>query len=533
MMIGTRWGQGAVVCVALLCQGATAWGQTATERIDPAGIGGALLLCGQGPVSREAVATFFELAGGAKANMVVAVLPGDETHKSIVERLKGHDRTKPGMVLKVQEADATKEKMAALAAALNGATGVWIAGDVRSAGADARAPLAKECGALLRRGGIIGAAGTGAPMLARGPRGETKATVAGLGLLPGSIVDAPMTGAAAPAANDEIIQRGGAVGFRIEAGAAILLKGRTLFAVGGGKTTITLGSKAGQIREVILQGKQKEDLTALRRSARDRLTGYPWPNPGAPFVDKGTLVIVGGGKMPDGLLKSFVDLAGGKQRANIVIFPTAQPDPLPKNDSLAMNFRKAGARTATVLYGRTRAEVESKPFLDALRAATGLWFEGGRQWRFVDCYEDTDALPLMFDVLRRGGVIGGSSAGASIQGDYLCRGGVFNNELPRYEGYERGLGFLKGVAIDQHFTQRKRHGDMTALMKIYPQFLGIGIDETTALVVRGSVAEIIGKGKAHFYDTQRKREEGQPDYEALAAGGRYDLKARKIVFAAP
>jgi cyanophycinase len=185
----------------------------------------------------------------------------------------------------------------------------------------------------------------------------------------------------------------------------------------------------------------------------------------------------------------------------------------------------------TILYGRTLAEVESKEFLDTLKEATGLWFDGGRQWRFVDCYEDTKALPLMFDVLKRGGVIGGTSAGATIQGDYLCRGGVFHNFDIRYEGYERGLGFLKGVAIDQHFTQRKRQSDMTQLMKIYPQYLGIGIDEATAIVVKGSIAEVIGKGKAHFYDAKRKVEKDQPDYEALSVGGRYDLKARKILTA--
>ena len=125
----------------------------------------------------------------------------------------------------------------------------------------------------------------------------------------------------------------------------------------------------------------------------------------------------------------------------------------------------------------------------------------------------------MFDVLKRGGVIGGTSAGATIQGEYLCRGGVFDNFDIRYEGYERGLGFLKGVAIDQHFTQRKRHADMTQLMKIYPQYLGIGIDEATAIVVKGSIADVIGKGKVHFYDAQAQSREGEPDYEALSAGG--------------
>jgi cyanophycinase len=132
-------------------------------------------------------------------------------------------------------------------------------------------------------------------------------------------------------------------------------------------------------------------------------------------------------------------------------------------------------------------------------------------------------------VLRRGGVIGGSSAGATIQGDYLCRGSPLNNTEMSCEGYERGLGFLPGVAIDQHFSQRKRFADMTDLMKTFPQLLGIGLDEATAIVVKGHEAEVMGKGKAHFFDAGRKVEAGQPDYEAAAVGERYDLKARKVL----
>ena len=97
------------------------------------------------------------------------------------------------------------------------------------------------------------------------------------------------------------------------------------------------------------------------------------------------------------------------------------------------------------------------------------------------------------------------------------------------EGYERGLNFLPGVAIDQHFTQRKRLPDMTALMKTYPQLLGIGLDETTGIIVNGHLAEVAGKGKAHFYDRRQPVVKGQPDYEAVADGGRYDLKLRKVL----
>jgi cyanophycinase len=375
--------------------------------------------------------------------------------------------------------------------------------------------------AVLSRSGVVGANGEGTILVA----GD---------LLPGAIVsirdlddkdmplDKQMKGAGR-------VLGGGWVGYQIAPEAALLVKGRALSAVGEGAVTAYLPpTDALPARHITIKGKAQEDLTALRRAARDRAESFPPKTPEPPVVEKGTLVIVGGGGQPDGLFKKFVAYAGGEGKANIVIFPTAS-DPIPKRDAVAAAFKKAGAKKATVLYGKTLTEVESKEFLDTLKEATGLWFDGGRQWRFVDCYENTKALPFMFDVLKRGGVIGGSSAGATIQGDYLCRGGVFDNFDIRYEGYERGLGFLKGVAIDQHFSQRKRQADMTSLMNIYPQYLGIGIDEATAIVVKGQIADVMGKGKVHFYDAKRKVEKGEPDYQALSAGERYDLKERKVL----
>jgi cyanophycinase len=165
----------------------------------------------------------------------------------------------------------------------------------------------------------------------------------------------------------------------------------------------------------------------------------------------------------------------------------------------------------------------------------------------------------MHQVLARGGVIGGSSAGASIQGDYMPRGDPMGNLNIIAEGYESGLGFLCGVAIDQHFAQRRRFKDMSLLMKTYPQLLGIGIDEGTAIIVKQSVAEVVGKGNVAFYDassqdsaklepvadpatkpseennqeTTEPAEQGnslQPkDYVSLPAGGRYDLKQRRAI----
>jgi cyanophycinase len=489
-------------------------------RIDPAGIAGAFLICGDGDVSPAAFDRFIDLAGGAKAKVAVIDLLEPDQAKHILDGVaksaKAKNAAEPTLVA---WKDAKK--------ALPELTGVWISTKQdwpKWERAVKETPLHDELRAVLKRNGVVATSGSTSEIL--GPLGGF--------VLPGDLLDVRNS---VHLPERRRFMPVGHVVFSIGREAALQIKGRTLSAVGPGTTTMSLyrldlkKSSEPEIRTITLQGKAVEDLTALRRAAYDRSQLFPPKEVEAPVVEKGTLVIVGGGGSPDGLFEKFVEYAGGPDKANIVIFPTANPDPLPKRDQVAAAFKKAGARKATVLYGRTQAEVESKEFLDTLKEATGLWFDGGRQWRFVDCYKNTKALPLMFDVLKRGGVIGGTSAGATIQGDYLCRGGVFTNFDIRYEGYERGLGFLKGVAIDQHFTQRKRQPEMTQLMKIYPQYLGIGLDEATAIVVKGSVAEVIGKGKAHFYDARRKVEKGDPDYEALSAGARYDLKERKVLTA--
>ena len=133
-------------------------------------------------------------------------------------------------------------------------------------------------------------------------------------------------------------------------------------------------------------------------------------------------------------------------------------------------------------------------------------------------------------VVQRGGVVGGSSAGASIQARYLARATPIGNFRIMASGYERGgLGFIAGVAIDQHFSQRGRQKDMTGLVNTWPQLLGIGIDESTAIIVHKSQAEVTGRGNVFFYDRTQPVIKGAADYVALPAGSIYDLAIRVVI----
>ena len=315
-----------------------------------------------------------------------------------------------------------------------------------------------------------------------------------------------------------------AIRYELTEGAALAVVGREIQLLGAVPVTIRLAiTKFAPEERITLAGRKRlADLTALRRWSRQRTEpAFPPKKLATPNVPSGTLVIIGGGGMPEGLTQRFVELAGG-EKAIIAVIPIAIPDPLPPKDGMAEALRRAGAKEVVEIMGRTPEAVDKPESLAVLRRATGVWFGGGRQWRFIDAYENTKAAKLMHEVLKRGGVIGGSSAGASIQGEYMARGNPLGPEEIIAPGYERGLGFLPGMAIDQHFTQRNRFKDMELLIKTYPQLLGVGIDEATALIVQGSIAEVVGRTRVNFYAAAK------PGPESVASGKKYDLATRKI-----
>lgn len=242
--------------------------------------------------------------------------------------------------------------------------------------------------------------------------------------------------------------------------------------------------------------------------------------------DKGTLVVVGGAARDSSIYQRFVELAGGKD-AHIVVVPTAGGARNYGEDFRGLRvFRQHGATNVTLLHTYNREEANTEPFVEPLRSATGVWFSGGRQWRLADSYLNTLAHKEFRKVLERDGVIGGSSAGATIQGSYLARGDTKGNTVMMGD-HEVGLGFLKQVAIDQHLLRRNRQFDLIEIIEAKPKLLGIGIDENTAIVVKGDVFEVIGESYVAVYTSDGIK--GGKPFRLVAPGQRYDLKHRRPI----
>lgn len=254
----------------------------------------------------------------------------------------------------------------------------------------------------------------------------------------------------------------------------------------------------------------------------------------------GTLIIIGGGKVGDVIMNEFNKLAGGDS-AEIVVIPTALEDEYLQKDStlyfIKIKFEQYGYKKVTILHTRDTAEANKESFIQPLKTATGIYFLGGRQWRIADGFLNTKAHEEMFRLLDRGGVIAGSSAGAKIQGSYLARGDTKNNQIMMGD-HEEGLGFITNVAIDQHAVARNRHFDMFDILKKRPELLGISLDESTAIIVKGNTFEVIGDSYVIVYDNSFWSREGSdlknlPDknnlFYFLKSGDKYNMRERKII----
>lgn len=255
---------------------------------------------------------------------------------------------------------------------------------------------------------------------------------------------------------------------------------------------------------------------------------------------KGHLILTGG-DVGNVVIERFVALAGGPN-ANFVYVPTAASsvrlpsgfiyDP-PDSDTPAANTqafeeelaKMFGVKHVALLHTRSRKTANSGTFVASLKKANGVWLGSGNAGRLANAYLDTLTQKEIAAVVERGGVVGGNSAGAIIQGSYTVRGRP-DKPLLMAKGHERGFAFLKNVAINPHLTEAKRDAELVNVLDTYPQLLGIGLDEKAALVVSGDRFEVIGEGRAAIYDNKKH---GGNWYYWLKPGDSFDLRSRSIV----
>jgi cyanophycinase len=260
--------------------------------------------------------------------------------------------------------------------------------------------------------------------------------------------------------------------------------------------------------------------------------------------EKGSVLIIGGnvGSQRD-IWDKFTELAGGKDKAVLVVVTTAGGDSAAYDKkSVEEVKRQTGVKNVTLFHTSDLKEANSEKFIAPLKNATGIYFEGGRQWRIADSYLNTLTHQAFIDVLNRGGVIAGSSAGASILGSFLWRGDTKGAQV-LVGDHTQGLGFLKNSAIDQHLLVRNREFDLIDFIRKAPQLIGLGLNEATAVLVQRDTLEVLGKSYVAVYDYntivnsgEKHVVNGREDFTAsdgpfffLGAGQKYDLAKRQVI----
>lgn len=252
----------------------------------------------------------------------------------------------------------------------------------------------------------------------------------------------------------------------------------------------------------------------------------------------GTLVIVGGGNLAGtGVMEKFIELAGGPGK-RFVIVPTAGGNRAAdgtliayREEEIVAQWKARGIAEVRMLHTHDPKVADTEAFAKIVREADAVWFNGGRQWNIVDSYAGTRTFAAFHDLLARGGVIAGSSAGATIQGSYLVRGATAGPQIVMTDEptHQNGFAFLRRSAIDQHIDARNRWDDLVPVIARFPDLLGIGLSEGTAIVVQRDRFEVIGRWKVAVHDNTRPAQPWEKSWFVLGAGDVYDMKARRVI----
>lgn len=235
------------------------------------------------------------------------------------------------------------------------------------------------------------------------------------------------------------------------------------------------------------------------------------PQPESPRPT-GHLVIIGGGKRPDSIMKKFIELSNGFEGGKILVLPMASSVPFETGPGQADQMKQLGAKDVSFLH-ISREQASQDSIIAKLNGITGIFFSGGSQSRLMKVIRDTPFADKIRELYMNGAAIGGTSAGAAIMSAMMITGDEIrplpgrNRAFSKIESHnivtETGLGLVEDVIIDQHFIRRKRHNRLISLVLENPDLVGIGIDESTALIVKpNNDFEVIGEGSIIFYDAR-------------------------------
>lgn len=216
---------------------------------------------------------------------------------------------------------------------------------------------------------------------------------------------------------------------------------------------------------------------------------------------RGPLIIIGGHEDKEGekvILKAVAQRVEGRR---LVIATIASRAPEGYFETYRKVFSDLGVTDLVELYVEDRHEAHDEQKLRVLDGAAGVFFSGGDQLRISSQIGDTPIEKRIREIWEQGGVLAGTSAGASVMSDtMLVRGASAETHRIGDLRMAPGLGLVRDVIIDQHFAERGRLGRLLGAVAHSPRVLGLGIDENTAIVLEGEQFVVIGEGGVYVVD---------------------------------
>lgn len=224
--------------------------------------------------------------------------------------------------------------------------------------------------------------------------------------------------------------------------------------------------------------------------------------------EPGHLLIIGGGSRPDYMMEKIIELSGGTD-SKIVVIPNASSEPIEVAEYQVKQLRELGAENVSYIFAKGE-KANSDSVIALLDEVTGVFLSGGDQRRLTADLLGTKLLGRIEDIYKEGGLISGTSAGAAVMSEIMITGDElikpdendsFTTIMKENIAHTPGFGFVTEAIIDQHFIYRKRHNRLLSLVLENPDLLGIGIDESTAILVYPDrIFEVIGEYQVIIYD---------------------------------
>ena len=263
--------------------------------------------------------------------------------------------------------------------------------------------------------------------------------------------------------------------------------------------------------------------------------------------EKGHLVIIGGGEKTTEIMQRIVELAGGIN-SKIVVIPNASSYPEEAAISTIEQFNNIGCTNIDYILF-TREEADKDSLVEKLSGASGIFFSGGDQSYLTRDMLGTKLLAKVFEIYNNGGVIGGTSAGAAVMSEIMITGNELVNKdsIDAFISIQRdnievksGFGLIKSAFIDQHFVKRKRLNRTISVVLEHPDILGIGIDESTCIIVNpDDTFEVLGENQVIVFDasnsieikTDKNGNLGAKDIKmhVLLNGDKYNLQTKEVI----